>query len=109
MFSLRGLFKTAEEREKPAPVLRGSMHRAIVLKAPDDNFAQAIFILKEGFLQEEGLSRRELLRQAREAAAAYCPPRRGSHPGLAPAALFILGAATAIITLWALGLLRILV
>lgn len=102
MFSYRDRMRSAQERE--APVLRGNMHRAIVLKAPDDTFSQAVFILKDDFLQGEGVSRKELLRQAGEAAALYCGRRKNAFISLAPAAVFLLGAATAILVLWALGL-----
>ena len=98
-----GWFKAAEEKEE-RPVLRGNMHRAIVLKAPDETFAEAVFILKDSFLQGEGVSHKELMRQAGEAASLYCGRRRRVVSGLAPAAVFLLGAATAILTLWALGL-----
>ncbi len=106
---LRAFFKAAEDRDEPAPVVRGSMHRAIVLKAPDDTFAEAVFILKDSFLQGEGVSRKELLRQAGEAASLYCGKRRRASCALAPAALFLLGAASAIFALWAFGLLGVLV
>ena len=104
MFSVRGLWKAAGDKEAAAPVIRGNMHRAIVLKAPDDTFAEAIFILREGFMQGEGLSRKELLRQAGEAAALYCGRRKSRSVALAPAAIFLMGAASAILTLWAVGL-----
>ena len=108
MFSLRGLFK-AEDREEPAPVIRGSMHRAIVLKAPDDTFSEAVFILKDSFLQGEGVSRKELLRQAAEAATGYCGRRRQRPLYLTPTVIFLLGAASAVLMIWGLGLLGILV
>jgi len=97
-------FRTAEEKEAQPPVLRGNMHRAIVLRSPDDTFSEAVFILKDSFLQGEGVSRKELLRQAGAAASLYCARRRRS-PGLAPAAVFLLGASAAVLLLWALGLL----
>jgi len=102
MFSYRDRMNTAQQTA--APVLRGNMHRAIVLKAPDDIFSQAVFILKDDFMQGEGVSRKELLRQAGEAAALYCGRRKNYFVFLAPAAVFLLGAATAILALWALGL-----
>ena len=108
MFSFRGRFKTTEERGE-ASFIRGSMHRAIVMKAPDDTFAEAVFILKDGFLQGEGVSRKELLRQAGEAASRYCPVPKKSGTLLSPLLLFMLGAATAIVLVWALGLAGILV
>lgn len=108
MFSFRGWLKSAEDKEGSAPVIRGNMHRAIVLKAPDDTFAEAVFILREGFMQGEGVSRKELLRQAGEAAALYCGRRKLPSPGLAPVVLFLLGAASAILVIWVLGLFSIL-
>lgn len=104
MFSLNGRMNAARQREPEAPVIRGNMHRAIVLKSPDDTFSEAVFILKDSFLQGEGVSRKEILRQAGEAASAYCGVRRSWGLLLGPAAVFLLGAATAILALWALGL-----
>ena len=91
--------------EKTLPLLRGTMHRAIVLKSPDETFSEAVFILNDSFVQREGVSRRELLRQAGEAAGLYFPPRRRKLNALAPAAIFLLGAACAILGLLAAGLL----
>lgn len=102
---LPGRFYRAESGKEAAPVIRGNMHRAIVLKSPDDTFAQAVFILREDFPGREGVSRKELLRQANSAAAMYFPSRRRRSAALAPAAIFLLGAASAILVLWALGLL----
>ena len=104
IFPFRSRSKMTEEKEMPAPVIRGNMHRAIVLKAPDDTFAEAVFILREGFLQGEGVSRKELLRQAGEAAAIYCGRPKCRGPVLAPLVLFLLGAACAILVIWAVGL-----
>jgi len=94
-----------QAEEQALPLIRGTMHRAIVLKSPDEIFSQAVFILNDSFLQREGVSRKELLRQAGEAAGLYCPPRRKKFAALAPAALFLLGAASAILVLLAAGLL----
>lgn len=104
MFLLRGRMKNARAGEAQAPVLRGNMHRAIVLKAPDENFSEAVFILRDNFPQGEGVSRKELLRQAMQAVSPYCEGRRRPGPELGPAVLFMLGAATAVIALWTLGL-----
>lgn len=108
MFSFRGRPKISEERGD-ACFIRGNMHRAIVMKAPDDAFAEAVFILKDGFFQGEGVSRKELLRQAAEAASLYFPKPKKASPDLSPALLFMLGAATAIVLVWAFGLAGILV
>lgn len=102
-------FKESSPEEKAMPLLRGTMHRAIVLKSPDENFSEAIFILSDSFAQREGVSRKELLRQAGEAAGLYCPPRRKSLQRFAPAALFVMGAASAILMLWAFGIIGTLV
>lgn len=103
------LFGEDPAQEKSPPLLRGTMHRAIVLKAPDENFSEAVFILNDSFMQREGVSRKELLRQAGEAAGLYCPPRRRKISLLAPAAVFLMGAASAILMLWAFGIIRALV
>lgn len=95
--------------EKAQPLLRGTMHRAIVLRSPDENFSEAVFILNDSFMQREGVSRKELLRQAGEAAGLYCPPRRRKFSALAPAAVFLMGAASAILLLWAFGIITALV
>ena len=104
MFS-RGDSRRPEAGKEAMPVIRGNMHRAIVLRAPDDTFAEAVFILRDDFFRGEGVSRKEILRQAGEAASLYCGRRRRNGAALAPAALFLLGAACAIMILWAFGLL----
>ena len=63
-------------------------------------------MLREDSLHQKGVTRQELLEQAR-AAAEGCtdqllPP--GPAPLLHPAAAFLLGAAAALLALWALGL-----
>lgn len=102
-------FEERSTEEKTMPLLRGTMHRAIVLKSPNENFSEAIFILSDSFAQREGVSRKELLRQAGEAAGMYCPPRRKRLLIFAPAALFVMGAASAILLLWAFGIIGTLV
>ena len=72
------------------PVLRGNMRRAIVIKTPDDMFAEAVFILRDDY--DPGISRGEPL-----------PPRR--YTGLPPMAVFVLGASAAVLTLWISGVL----
>lgn len=100
-----GAFRRASAGKEEMRVIRGNMHRAIVLRAPDETFAEAVFILRDDFFQREGVSRKELLQQAGEAASLYCGRRRKAGNYLAPAALFLLGAACAILVLWAFGLL----
>ena len=102
---LFGRFHAPDDRGAHAPVLRGNMHRAIILRSPDDTFAEAVFILKDDFVSREGVSRKELLRQAGEAASIYCGKSKRAGAALAPAAMFLLGAAAAILLLWGFGLL----
>ena len=87
------------------PVLRGNMRRAIVVKTPDDMIAEAVFILRDDY--DPGVSRGELLRQAKSAAEGHVqralPPRR--YTGLPPMAVFVLGASAAVLTLWISGVL----
>ena len=79
--------------------------RAIVIKTPDDMFAEAVFILRDDY--DPGISRGELLRQAKSAAEGHAqralPPRR--YTGLPPMAVFVLGASAAVLTLWISGVL----
>ena len=87
------------------PVLRGNMRRAIVVKTPDDMFSEAVFILRDDY--DPGVSRGELLRQAKSAAEGHAqralPPHR--YTGLPPVAVFVLGASAAVLTLWISGVL----
>ena len=87
-------------------VIHGNMRSAIAVKAPDAMFTGAVFILRDDLLRGPGVSRGELLSQARSAAEGYTaktlPGRR--QPFLSPAALLILGASAAIIALWLCGL-----
>ena len=102
MFSPNERMNTAREHE--TPLLRGNMHRAIILRTPDETFSEAVFILRDNFMQGEGVSRKELLRQAGEAASLYCGRRRRWELCVGPAAVFLLGAATAIFVIFLLGL-----
>ena len=96
-----------QTRSAPSPALRGTLCTAVVVKTPDARFSEALFVLREDSLHQKGITRQELLEQAR-AAAEGCtqellPP--GPVPMLQPAAAFLLGAAAAMLALWALGLL----
>ena len=102
---LFGRFYAPGDTGGHAPVIRGNMHRAIILRSPDDTFAEAVFILRDDFISQEGVSRKELLRQAGEAAALYCGRSKKVSAALAPAAMFLLGAAASILVLWGIGLL----
>lgn len=94
-------------RASDAPRLRGRMRRAIVVPAPGEMFSEAVFVLRDDMLREPGLDQDALLREAARAAEGYTaevlPGHRG--PRLHPLAAFLLGAASALLLVWALGLL----
>jgi len=52
-------------------ILRGNAHNIIVVKAPNDIFTEAIFILRDDYYLTRSASSAELLRQAKAAADGY--------------------------------------
>lgn len=61
-----------ENREGEGVVVKGVSKRVIVVKSPDPNiFEQAIFIIREDFAGQAGLSEKDVLREARRAAGNY--------------------------------------
>jgi hypothetical protein len=104
---IRGLFVIRAPARMIQPHLRGKLRRAVVVPTPDPMFSEAVFILRDEVLREPGVSRDELLRQAARAAESYTedalPPQE--RLSLRPAAAFLLGAACALLALWALGVL----
>ena len=58
------------EKRRPA-ALRGIAHNIITVKAPNDIFTEAIFILRDDYGLNGSFPSDELLRQAREAADIY--------------------------------------
>ena len=103
-YGLRRLLFCPGEAETAPARLRGSMRSVIVVPAPDALFSEAVFILRPDAAGETGLSRRELLKQAEQAAARYTaellPARRSV---LRPSAAFLLGASAAVLLLWLTG------
>ena len=94
-----------EARRETLPVLRGNMRRALVVKPDDPMFAEALFVLRDDVLGNAGVSRQELMEQARSAAEHYTAdalPYR-SERALSGAALFLSGAAAALLILWLCG------
>ena len=89
------------------PRLRGKLRRAVVVATPDPLFSEAVFILRDEKLRDPGISRDELLRQASRAAESYTEDAlpHMERPGLRPLAAFLLGAAAALLAVWALGML----
>jgi len=70
-------------RGSPPQVLKGTVSRVVLVRDPVPGvFREAVFLLCERVPDRAGMSREELLRQARQAALDYCaarrPPRRRS-------------------------------
>ena len=91
----------------PSQTVRGNMRRVIVLNPGGEIFQEAVFVLRDDYLPS-GISRQELLRQAKIAAegcgvSEACAPVSAFF--LSPLAVFLLGAACAVIALWLFGLL----
>lgn len=69
---LRWKQNSPENGEGGGFVVKGVSKRVIVVKAPDPRiFEQAIFIVREDYAGEAGVSDREVLRQARQAVESY--------------------------------------
>lgn len=77
-------------------VVKGSCEQIVRVRVPVPGvFREAVFFLHEDYLRRDDLSREELLRQARRAAADYltpCLPQRPPRRWLPPA-LFFAGLA----------------
>ena len=83
------------------PALRGNMRRAVAVPVSDPRFSEAVFLLSEDILRGGGVSRSDLLEQAKaaaEAAAGAALPvgRRRLRPGL----VFLLGALAALLAMY---------
>ena len=66
------LEKNRCREEEEFPVVKGISKRVIVVKSPDPKvFEQAIFIIREDFAGQSGISEKGVLRQARAAAEGY--------------------------------------
>lgn len=89
--------------------VRGLNRRIIVVPSPDRRiFQEAVFVLRDDYTETEGISRRELLLQARACAEEYvsrCIPVR--RYALTPAALLLIhlpaAVAAAVLCLRLLG------
>ena len=103
-FSLSAHRRQRFSHRETLPVVRGNMRRVIVVEPPDPMFSEAMFILRDDYFQTPGLSRQELLQQAKNAARDYAgaaPPREPQRPIFPTAmSIFALGAAAAILALW---------
>ena len=66
------LEKNRCREEEEFPVVKGISKRVIVVKSPDPKiFEQAIFIIREDFPGQSGVSEKDVLREARAAANSY--------------------------------------
>ena len=89
-----------EFREKE--VIRGSAGNVIIVKSPNtEYFKEAIFILCDDLFTRRGIDRKQLMREAREAAFSYVservpPQKAGVHRFLVP---FLLGASSCYVVL----------
>lgn len=85
--------------------LKGKLKRAVVVPTPDALFSEAVFILRDETLRAPGLDRDELLREASRAAESFTESSlpESERVSLRPGAAFLLGAACALLAVWALG------
>ena len=78
--ALSRLHARPRARRAPPPGVRGCVRNVIVVHPSDKRFQEAVFILRDDYLLAPEADRHRLLREAREAAAAYTaallPPRR---------------------------------
>lgn len=83
-------------------MVKGTSRQVIVVPTPDPKlFEQAIFILREDALGKSGISDREILRQAKQAAGSYLPQKRRRLPEAVWAALGAAATGLAwLMTLW---------
>lgn len=95
---------SAPEAEE-VPVLRGKLRCTVVVSEPGEPFSEAVFVLRDSALREPGISRMEVLDQAREAAGFYTRDLFPEKAGLRPLAAFLLGASTSLLLMLLLGLL----
>lgn len=99
---LRRLSYTQKTDDREAfDVVKGVAKRVIVVKSPDPKvFEEAIFIVREDYMKTAGVTRSQLLSEAKQAAGVYTGSLRGGRISTAlVAALSILlgsGAAAAI-------------
>ena len=95
-------YKQKTDNREAAEVIKGVAKRVIVVKSPDPKvFEEAIFIVREDYMKTTGVTRSQLLSEARRAAGSYTGSMRRSEkiPTALVAALSTLigsGAAAAI-------------
>lgn len=61
-------------------MVKGLSRKVIIVKSPDPKiFEEAIFIVRDDYLMTHGISQKELLRQAKQAAKGYSSQHRSTH------------------------------
>ena len=66
--------------EEAADVVKGVAKRVIVVRSPDPKvFEEAIFIVREDYMNSAGISRTQLLSQAKQAAGRYVGSVKGQR------------------------------
>ena len=61
-------------------MVKGLSKKVIIVKSPDPKiFEQAIFIVRDDYLSSQGITQKELLKQARRAANGYVSHVDGPH------------------------------
>lgn len=77
------LEKKTNDEEGGGLVVKGISKRVIVVKSPDPRiFEQAIFIIREDFAGQSGLSEKDILLEAKRAANGYLQVTGKSRTGL---------------------------
>lgn len=93
---LRRLNYTQKTDDREAfDVVKGVAKRVIVVKSPDPKvFEEAIFIVREDYMKTAGVTRSQLLSEAKQAAGAYTGSLRSSKisTGLVAALSTLLGS-----------------
>ena len=105
--SLFASLRRAENHGDEKEVIQGSAGNVIIVKSPNtEYFKEAIFILCDDLFTRRGVTRQQLLREARRAARDYCdehtPPR--DLTALWHLFFFLLGAAVCLSVLTLLKL-----
>lgn len=82
-------------------VVKGSNRRVVVVRSPDESiFEQAIFILRDDYLQTEREGSKRLLEEARCAAGAYMARLKGPRRRRSVRALLAAAGAAAVVIGW---------
>ncbi|NCB51992.1 MAG: hypothetical protein EOM54_08955 [Clostridia bacterium] len=105
MKMIAGYPKEEQEAEACVPIretcgaVKGVSRRVVIVSEPDPNvFEEAIFVVREDYMNGGGIGASELLREAKTAAGGYIEtalgrPSRRTYPGLRAAVCIAAGIA----------------